>query len=101
MCAVNLENLTDKLIEYVLDGISDFGDADEGMMRRVKSMKLTLQETREDVWEICVSMGIAEARFSLSGEKVSGSIGGSIERLIKQWLSRPLNQDAINKLIIK
>ena len=99
MCAVPFENLSDKLVEYVLDNLSDFADVNDSQIRIIKAMKLTLQERREGVWEFCVGMGMSEATFSLTGEKRSGAIGGAIERLITQWLSRPFNQEAIKNLL--
>lgn len=101
MCAVSLENLADKLIEYVLDNLSDYGGVDEGEIRRIKAMKIVLQERQEDVWEICVGIGMAEATFSLDGEKRSGAISGTVERLVRQWVARPFNQEAIRNLIKK
>ena len=101
MCAMGLENLADRLIEYILDSVSDNDSADDAQIRKIKAMKIFLQERQEDVWELGVGIGMAEAYFSLNGEKRSGSLGGMIERLVRQWLMRPFNQEAIKNLIKK
>lgn len=96
-----LNSLTDTLIEYVLNELENTSDVDSAQRHRLKAMKLTLQERSGDSFDVCIGMGIAEAVFSMSGEKKSGALGSIIERLVKQWIARPLNQEVLKEIVKK
>ena len=95
-----LNALTDVLIEYVLREMDNLSDVDEAQRHRIKAMKITIQEKAES-FDLCIGMGMAEAVFGLNGEKKSGALGSVLERLIKQWILRTLNQEALRLVVEK
>jgi len=95
MNTASLEGLTQNLINYLLDGMSDYVDAGDIQLRKISALTMEIQERREGVYMLCIGMGMSEACFALTGEKKSGAIGGMIERLVTHWIARPLTQEAI------
>lgn len=98
---MRLQGFNDVLVEYVLSEMELFSDLDYTQQQKLKSIKLSIRESGLNNYEICVGMGMAEAIFDFNGNKKSGSLGANVERLVKHWLSRPLNQEALKSLLEK
>ena len=94
-----LNNLADSMIEYILRELANFSELDTDTIRRIKSAKIYLDHKDNKNYELRIGMGISEASFLFSGKKVSGSIGGNIERLVSYWLTRPLNQAVLAAIL--
>ena len=94
-----LRSLEYNLIDFIVDNLSTLDSIDESKKYRIKSLKLILLTGIIIKYHVKVSLGIYEAEYDFkSGEKVSGSLGSDIDRIIKKWFQNPSITDILTKL---